>query len=93
MCKGVTILHADCYAVAMKKDDVTIGHVPRMISKICALFLEHNSIIFCTVTGPRRHSKAQSHHPSSWNPMRGKQKPFCWHFQSLVVSQCLTWGR
>ena len=47
---------ADRYAVAMKKDNETVGHVPRTMSRFCALFLEHNGGILCTVTGPRRRS-------------------------------------
>ena len=47
---------ADRYAVAMKKGNETIGHVLRTMSRICALFLERNGVILCTVTGPRRHS-------------------------------------
>ena len=29
----------DPYAVGLKKDDTTVGHVPRTISCICTLFL------------------------------------------------------
>jgi len=46
----------DPYAVALRKDSVTVGHVPRMISCICTLFLRRGGIIRSTVTGPRRHS-------------------------------------
>ena len=47
---------ADRYAVAMKKNGETVGHVPKKMSRLCALFLERNGTILCTVTGPRRHS-------------------------------------
>ena len=30
----------DRYAVAVKKDNETVGHVPRAIPRMCALFLE-----------------------------------------------------
>ena len=46
----------DCYAVAVRKNDAVVGHVPRKISRVCALFLEHNGTITYTITGPRRRS-------------------------------------
>ena len=46
----------DCYAAAMKKDGETVGDVLRKMSRLCTLFLEHNGLILCTVTGPKRHS-------------------------------------
>ena len=46
----------DRYAVAVRKNDAVVGHVPRTISRVCALFLERNGAINCTITGPRRRS-------------------------------------
>ena len=46
----------DPYAVALRKDSVTVGHVPRTISCICTLFLRRGGIIVSTITGPRKHS-------------------------------------
>ncbi len=45
---------ADSYAVAMKKSNETVGHVLRTMSWLCALFLERDSVILCTITGPKR---------------------------------------
>ena len=46
----------DLYAVAMKKGDSIVGHVPHAISTLCNLFLSRGGIITCTVTGIRKHS-------------------------------------
>ena len=35
---------------------MVVGHVPCKISRVCALFLERNGAITCTITGPRRRS-------------------------------------
>ena len=44
------------YAVAIKKDGIIIGHIPRKISRTCSLFLRRgNEITYC-VTGHRRYS-------------------------------------
>lgn len=47
---------ADRYAVAVLKDDVIVGHLPRKIAKLCSLFLRRGGSIDCTVTGRRRYS-------------------------------------
>ena len=46
----------DSYAVAMIKDDVVVGHVPRNISVACSAFLRRGEIITCTITGARQYS-------------------------------------
>ncbi len=46
----------DPLAVAVKREETIIGHVPRKISSTCALFLRRGGAITCQVTGPRRHS-------------------------------------
>ena len=56
----------DHYAVAIKKCDNIVGHVPRNISTLCyllfiimlcSLFLRRGGAIFCVVTGRRRYSR------------------------------------
>ena len=47
----------DPYAVGLRKDDTTVGHVPRAISCVCTLFLRRGGFIKATVTGPRRYSQ------------------------------------
>ena len=47
----------DCYAVAVCKSGTIVGHVPKIISRLCWLFLNKpNTVIKCFVTGPRRYS-------------------------------------
>ena len=50
----------DTYAVSIKKDisgeTSTVGHIPRMISSICSIFIRRGGTIHCTVNGPRRYS-------------------------------------
>ena len=46
----------DRYAVAVKKDETIVGHLPRKLSRICSLFLRRGGTICCTVTGSRRYS-------------------------------------
>ena len=48
---------SDPFAVAVVKDDTTVGHVPRKISAICSLFLRKKGAILCEVTGSRRYSE------------------------------------
>ena len=43
----------DPYAVGLKKDGTTVGHVPRTISCICTLLLRRGGVIEATVTGPQ----------------------------------------
>ena len=45
---------ADRFAVAVTKDDMVVGHVPREFSKLCWYFLRHGGTIACEVTGRRK---------------------------------------
>ena len=47
----------DPYAVSVKKVGTTVGHVPRVVSCICTLFLRRGGIIKATVTGARQYSQ------------------------------------
>ena len=40
----------DRFAVAVKKDDSVVGHLPKKISEICSLFLRIRGSIRCRVT-------------------------------------------
>ena len=44
------------YAVAMRKHDRIVGHVPRTISTLCHLFLSSIGTINCIVNDVRRYS-------------------------------------
>ena len=46
----------DRFAVAVMKDKLTVGYIPREISKICWFFLYKGGTIQCTVTDGRRRS-------------------------------------
>ena len=47
---------SDRYAVAIKKDGIIIGHIPRKILRGCTLFLRRGNEITCHVTRHRRYS-------------------------------------
>jgi hypothetical protein len=53
--RETTNLH-DPYAVAIVKNAVTVGHVPKKISTMCSIFLRNGGGIYCTVSGNRQHS-------------------------------------
>ena len=44
------------FSVAVKKDSIIVGHVPRKVSAICSLFLKRGGSIMCRVTGSKRYS-------------------------------------
>ena len=46
----------DPFAVAVKKSNLTVGHIPKKISALCSLFLLCGGTITCQVTGSRRYS-------------------------------------
>ena len=46
----------DLYAVAIKKQDVVVGHMLQTISTLCHLFLSSGGTITYTVTGVRKYS-------------------------------------
>ena len=46
----------DPYAVAVVRRNVIVGHLPRKISRISALFLKRQGKISCKVLGRRRYS-------------------------------------
>ena len=56
VCERESTNLTDRYAVAVVKDNVIVGHLPRAQSKIYSLFLFRNSTIDCIVIGARRYS-------------------------------------
>ena len=51
-------LAKDKYAVAMKTvNGLTVGHVPRFMSKYTYFFIRHGGIVKARVSGPRRYSE------------------------------------
>ena len=55
-CQRETGNRHDLYAVATVKNDVIVGHVPRLISSLCSIFIRRGGSITCTVTGRCRYS-------------------------------------
>ena len=45
----------DRFAVAVVKDDITVGHVPCEVSCLVWHFIEHDGTVNCEVTGRRKH--------------------------------------
>ena len=41
----------DRYAVAVEKNGTVVGHLPRKVSRVCALLLKRGGGIQCTVPG------------------------------------------
>ena len=56
ICKREPGNRVDTHAVAITKDDVTVGHVPRAISPICSIFIRRGGTIKCLIIGGRRYS-------------------------------------
>ena len=46
----------DRYAVAVLKEGIVVGYVPRKISVLCCIFLRKGETIVSTITGTRRYS-------------------------------------
>ena len=44
---------SDTHAVAVKKGELAVGHVPRFISPICSIFIRRGGVIKCRITGER----------------------------------------
>ena len=45
ICEREALNPNDCYAVAVKKDDVVINHLSRALSRICSLFIARGGAI------------------------------------------------
>ena len=45
----------DRFAVAIVKDDIIVGHVPREVLHLVWHFIEHDGTVNCEVTGRRKH--------------------------------------
>ena len=47
----------DSFAMAVKKVDTIVGHIPRHISSICSIFIRWGGVITCKVTRSERYSR------------------------------------
>ena len=52
----VPVLHTVAVIKTTSSDEVTVGHVPQSISRMCWYFIQHDREITCKVTGRRRRS-------------------------------------
>ena len=50
-------VHDPYFVAVIDQHEVTIGHVPREISAICSLFLDHRGTISCKIIGRRKYSE------------------------------------
>ena len=64
----------DRYAVAVQRSGITVGHLPKKVSRICSLFLRRGGYIHCTVSGNRRYSEDL--------PQGGLEIPCCVTFKA-----------
>ena len=55
ICERESLNPSDRYAVAVMKDDVIIGHLPRVLSLLRSLFIARGGTISCIVNGARRY--------------------------------------
>ena len=46
----------DKYAIAVKHDEQTVGHVPKFLSKLTFFFFKHGGKVVIKVNGPKRYS-------------------------------------
>ena len=51
---------ADNYAVAVRKGRTVVGHLPRRLSRHCALFIPRGGTIHCSPTGKRSDSNVRT---------------------------------
>ena len=52
---------SDPYTISVMKGREVVGHVPRKISRMCAVFLRNRETIKCTISGSRRYSRDLPH--------------------------------
>ena len=56
ICKREPGNQSDTHAVAVTKADIIVGHVPRIISPICSIFIRRGGTIKCLITDVRQYS-------------------------------------
>ena len=56
-CKSERHNSHDRYAISVTKNEDTVGHLPRKLSRMCTLFLRRGGTIHCTIMGGRRYSR------------------------------------
>ena len=51
---------ADNYAVVVRKGRTVVGHLPRRLARLCALFIRRGGSIHCSPTGKRSYSNVRA---------------------------------
>ena len=67
----------DKYAMALKYGDVTVGHVPKFLSKITYFYMKSGGEVSVRITGKRQHTKDL--------PQGGMELPAMYTFKSTNV--------
>ena len=56
-CQRETGNSYDSFAVGVMKNGSIVGHIPRKLSAVCAMFLQQGGFILCQVSGNRQYSR------------------------------------
>ena len=56
-CQRETGNSYDSFAVGVMKNGSIVGHIPRKLSAVCAMFLQQGGSILCQVSGNRQYSR------------------------------------
>ena len=67
--------------MAITKEDVIFGHVPRTISPICSIFIRRGGTIKCLISGGRQYSYGL--------PQGGLEIPCVLIFKTIKAKECL----
>ena len=51
---------ADIYTVVVRKGRTVVGHLPRRLARLCALFIRREGPIHCSPTGKRSYSNVRT---------------------------------
>ena len=70
----------DIYAIAVKNDEQTVGHIPMFLSKLTFFFLRYDGKVSIKVNGPRRYSvdliQGGLQLPAEFTFQTSNEKPF-----------------
>ena len=71
----------DKYAIALKQKDVTVGHIPKFLSKITYFYLKHGGDLLVEIIGKRQYSRDL--------PQGGMELPALYVFKSTNLEMHL----
>ena len=70
----------DRYTVTLLKERIAVGHVPRIISLLCCIFLTKGGTIVSTITGTRSYS---------CDLAQGGWKSLVFYILDIMLKQCI----